>query len=175
MKYRLRKLEAKDAPFMLEWMHDNDVTQNLGTDFSSKTIEDAEAFIESANDSETGNLHRACVDENDMYLGTVSLKAINRENNNAEYAICFRSCAHGSGASRAATEEILRIGFEELKLEKIYLYLYGSNERANRFYQKAGFVFEGRLRKHTMHKGVLEDVLWYGILREEWSRLETAE
>jgi len=168
MEFRLRKLEKKDAPLMLEWMHDSDVTRNLGTDFASKTLEDAEAFIESAHREGAKDLHLACVDESDTYLGTVSLKSIDRENSNAEYAICFRRCAHGTGAARKATEEILRIGFEELGLNKIYLYLYGCNERANRFYQKAGFVFEGRQRKHAMHKGTLQDVLWYGILRDEW-------
>ena len=43
---RLRKLELKDAPLMLEWMLDKDITADLQTDFSSKTIEDAECFIE---------------------------------------------------------------------------------------------------------------------------------
>ena len=41
----LRKLELKDAPLMLEWMHDPDVVKNLRADFSSKKIEDAIDFI----------------------------------------------------------------------------------------------------------------------------------
>ena len=41
----LRRLELKDAPLMLEWMHDPSVTGGLRTDFSSKKISDAEEFI----------------------------------------------------------------------------------------------------------------------------------
>ena len=41
----LRKLEMKDAPLMLQWMHDRNVTENLRTDFASKTLQDAENFI----------------------------------------------------------------------------------------------------------------------------------
>lgn len=42
---RLRKLELKDAPLMLEWMHDMEVTRNLKKNFSKFSIEDAEQFI----------------------------------------------------------------------------------------------------------------------------------
>ena len=35
---KLRKLDVKDAPFMLEWMHSADVVKNLQADFASKTI-----------------------------------------------------------------------------------------------------------------------------------------
>lgn len=33
---RLRNLELKDAPFMLEWMHDESVVENLRGRFSEK-------------------------------------------------------------------------------------------------------------------------------------------
>ena len=36
----LRRLERKDAPLMLEWMHDRNVIKDLNTDFASKTIDD---------------------------------------------------------------------------------------------------------------------------------------
>ena len=42
---KLRKLERKDAPFMLEWMHDSAVVENLQTNFAYKSIKDCEAFI----------------------------------------------------------------------------------------------------------------------------------
>ena len=35
---KLRKLEAKDAPFMLEWMHDEDVVRYMRRDFMSMTL-----------------------------------------------------------------------------------------------------------------------------------------
>ena len=41
----LRKLEQKDAEFMLEWMHDSSVVGNLKNNFETKTIEDCRSFI----------------------------------------------------------------------------------------------------------------------------------
>jgi len=168
MAFRLRKLEQKDAERMLEWMHDPQVNHVFAAPFASFTIEKVRAFIERANEERQENLHLACVDENDEYQGTISLKNISKENQNAEYAVSFRRSAHGTGAAAYATKEILRIAFEELGLCRVYLYVLSINPRANRFYQKAGFVHEGTLRSHVMHNGALCDEIWYGMLKEDW-------
>ena len=42
---RLRKLEEKDAPLMLEWMHDPDVVENLNKNFAAMTMDDCKRFI----------------------------------------------------------------------------------------------------------------------------------
>ena len=74
---RLRKLEKKDALYMLEWMHDENVVQWMQTDFASKTLEDCERFIESSA-QDASNLNLAIVDDHDEYMGTVSLKHIDK-------------------------------------------------------------------------------------------------
>ena len=168
MAFKLRPFEDKDAELMLEWMHDPDINRVFAAPFASFTLDKVRTFISGTRVECAQNLHLACVDENDTYLGTISLKNIDRESENAEYAISFRKGAHGSGAALYATQEILRIAFEELKLKRVYLYVLSINPRANRFYQKAGFVHEGTLRKHVMHNGLLCDEIWYGILRGEW-------
>ena len=37
---RLRNLELKDAPLMLEWMHDPDVVKDLCGNFLDKSLDD---------------------------------------------------------------------------------------------------------------------------------------
>lgn len=133
---KLRKLELKDAPLMLEWMHDKSVVENLRTNFMSKTIDDCEKFIISSQ-NDRKNLNLAIVDENDTYMGTISLKNI--EGKSAEFGITIRASAMGKGYSKAAMEKILRIGFEELGLEQIYWCVSPENKRAVRFYDKNGY------------------------------------
>ena len=106
---RLRKLELKDAPLMLEWMHDETVVKDMQADCSSKTLEDCNHFILSSKDTRK-NLHLAIVDENDEYMGTVSLKNI--EEDKAEFAITVRKNAMGKGYSRFGMREIIRIGLD---------------------------------------------------------------
>lgn len=132
----LRKLKLKDSPLMLEWMHDKSVVEDLRTNFLSKTMEDCENFIKNSwND--TSNWNVAIVDEEDTYMGTVSLKNI--KGTSAEFGITIRACAMGKGYSIWAMKEVLRIGFEERGLKKIYWCVSPDNKRAARFYDKNGF------------------------------------
>lgn len=115
---RLRELRTDDAPFMYEWMQDDDVVQYLWNDFKTKKISDCESFISSSL-KETNNLNLAIVDDNDTYMGTVSLKKI--QNGVAEFGIVVRKQAMGKGYSKYGMDEIFRIGFEKLKLEVQYI------------------------------------------------------
>lgn len=132
---RLRNLEEKDAVRMLEWMHDESVVGKLQTNFAEKTMDDCLRFIRNSRDD--GNIHWAIVDENDIYMGTVSLKHITDEN--AEFAITIHKDAMGSGCSIWAMKEVLRKGFEEYNLKSIYWCVAKDNLRALRFYDKNGF------------------------------------
>lgn len=135
---RLRKLEIKDAPLMLEWMHDRNVVEYLAKDFSGFSLSDCQNFIElSQNDAK--NLHLAIVDDNDEYMGTVSLKNIDHEKKNAEFAIAIRSCAMRKGYGKFAMQEIINKGFEKLNLLEIYWNVKKDNERAIRFYDGCGY------------------------------------
>lgn len=137
MNIYLRQLEKKDAPLMLEWMHDESVVKDLRADFASKTIDDCEAFIAVAQDP-TESLHLAAVDENDEYLGTVSLKHLKKDS--AEFGITVRTCAMGKGVSKAAMHRILELAFDQYHLKRVYWCVDPKNARACRFYDKNGYV-----------------------------------
>ena len=132
----LRTLEIKDAPLMLEWMHDDSVVHDLRTNFASKTIEDCVRFIESAQD-QSESMHLAIVDDNDVYMGTVSLKHI--KNGTAEFGITIRKCAMGKGYSHYGMEEIIKNGFENRGINMIYWCVDPANHRAVRFYDKNAY------------------------------------
>ena len=121
---------------MLEWMHDPLVVRDLRTDFSKRTENDCCSFIVGSWNDEN-NLHLAIVNEEDEYLGTVSLKNI--ENGHAEFAITIRASAMGKGLAKSAMQKILEIGFNEKCLESIYWCVSSENKRAMRFYIKNGY------------------------------------
>lgn len=135
---KLRKLEKKDAPLMLEWMHDDSVVHFMGANFAEKTIEDCENFVDYSQNT-TEDLHLAIIDDNDEYMGTVSLKHINRDLKLAEFAVTVRKSAMGKGYSAYGMKEIIRIGVEEYGLDKVIWCVSRLNERAVRFYDKNGY------------------------------------
>ena len=138
---KLREFLMKDAPLMLEWMHDDYVVHDMKTDFTSKTLEDCISFINAAQDT-TENLHLAIVDDNDTYMGTVSLKSIS--NYAAEFAITVRKSAMGNGFAKHAMSAIIEKGFKELDLKNIYWFVSPQNARALRFYDKNGYMRTNR-------------------------------
>lgn len=161
----LRALKLKDAPLMLEWMHDNSVVYDLHTDFSSKTIADAETFI---NESlrEKNNLHFAIASDTDEYMGTVSLKHVDYIAKSAEFAITVRKEAMGHGYSWYGMGEILRKAFDEMDLESIYWCVSRKNVRAIRFYDKHNFHEALDISEEILSRYVGEiDLKWYSVLK----------
>ena len=158
---RLRRLELKDAPLMLEWMHDEEVTRNLRANFKNKTLEDCEAFIISSWNC-SSDLHLAIADINDTYQGTVSLKKIDSAASSAEFAITIRKGAMGNGLAYAGMKDILRIGKDELNLNAIYWCVDSGNHRAVRFYDKNGFIRTTTIPEtiKTRYTGC-NSLLWY--------------
>ncbi len=132
---KLRELRQSDASRMLEWMHDISIVEKLHTDFMSKTIDDCRKFIVESNNID--NLNLAITDDNNVYMGTVSLKHIT--DINAEFAIVICKDAMGKGYAIEAMKEILEIGFRDYSLEYIYWCVAKDNIRAVRFYEKNNF------------------------------------
>ena len=170
----IRKLRMEDAPAMYEWMHDESVVKNLQADFMSFGMEKVQSFIEenSEPDLSSTNVNYAIVDVDDNYVGTISLKNIDHKNKNAEYAIVTSAKAHGKGYAKKASMDILKVAFDDIGLERVYLYVSTENVAANKFYQKMHFVEEGVFRKHLMINGELRDIRWYSILKEDYIRMK---
>ena len=162
--YTLRPLKPEDASRMVEMMHDAQTTQYLQIGGSGYTLDTALGFIASTAD-ESENLHRAVVDEQDVYQGSVSLKHIDRDKGEAEYAISMHPEAQGKGAAKAASAAIVELAFRQLGLKRVYLNVLAENERANRFYQKFGFCFTHSSRMDF--KGEEKTLNWYEQRREE--------
>ena len=158
---KLRQLEQKDAALMYEWMHDAGVVSDLKANFASKTMDDCLGFIR-ASRNQQADIHFAIADDADEYMGTVSLKHVDREKSLAEFAIGVRRAAMGRGFSRDAMAQILGYGVEELGLQRIYWCVSKANARAVRFYDKNGYCRiasapEGLAAFYEDEK----DLLWY--------------
>lgn len=160
---KLRKLEQKDAVYMLEWMHDESVVHFLSANFAAKTMDDCLNFIESSQDTAI-DMNLAIVSKEDEYMGTVSLKHIDKETSTAEFAITIRKCAMGKGYSTYGMAEILRKGIEEVGLDKIYWCVSKVNERAVRFYDKNQYKRVENVPAHISDKYTEEQnqmFIWY--------------
>lgn len=173
---RLRQLELKDAPRMLEWMQNPSVVKYLKKDFQSMQLGDCEKFIRKADPgTDPESLHLAVVSDTDQYLGTVSLKDIDQRTHSAEFAITMHPDGMGNGSAREGMKEILRLGFEKLKLQTIYWCVSEENQRAVRFYDHGGYTRCGiqALRDRGIQPAgyteqEIQEMLWYCAEPEEF-------
>ena len=81
----------------------------------------------------------------------------------------------GKGYGTDAMKLCVQYAFMELGAQRVSLGLHEYNPRALRSYKKAGFRLEGRTRQETQREGRRYDVLWMGVLREEWMQLQNGE
>jgi [ribosomal protein S5]-alanine N-acetyltransferase len=72
------------------------------------------------------------------------------------------------GYMTEAAAEVLRYGFVERGLRRIFACCFARNAGSARVMEKIGMRHEGTLRAHAMKWGEPQDVMFYGILREEW-------
>ena len=158
---KLRELKISDANSMLEWMHDENVVKYMGQNFKSKEIDDCISFIRDASKSDV-NCHMAIVNDFDEYMGTVSLKNINHDTKNAEFAITLSSKAMGKGFSKFGMFEILKKGLFEFNLDEIYWYVSKENTRAIKFYDKNNC--SRRLPKNLSNIDV-DNFIWYTVTK----------
>ena len=107
----------------------------------------------------------------DRLIGGISLDGVKWAHGESFLGIGLgdRAC-WGNGYGTDAIRVILRYAFTELNLVRVSLDVFEYNPRAIRCYEKAGFVHEGRLRKFLDREGERWDMIFMGILREEWEK-----
>jgi [ribosomal protein S5]-alanine N-acetyltransferase len=100
-------------------------------------------------------------------LGTVSLRRYARDRR-AELGYWLAASAWGQGYATEATRAAVAFGFEELSLARIYAQVLAGNEASLRVLEKLGMVREGVKRRHVRKDRRLHDLVFYGLLREEF-------
>jgi hypothetical protein len=66
---------------------------------------------------------------------------------------------------------VLAFGFKELELNRIYAHHMQRNPASGRVMEKLGMRYEGLMRQHFKKWDQYEDMLAYGLLREEFDAL----
>ena len=105
----------------------------------------------------------------DKLIGELALDVVNWSGRDAFVGIGVGETDYwGQGYGTDAMNILLRFAFNEINLKRVTLSVFEYNPRAIRSYEKAGFRYEGRVRKVLNKEGKRWDSLYMGILREEW-------
>jgi RimJ/RimL family protein N-acetyltransferase len=137
-----------------------------------RSPEDFAKWEESASGGDNSFLFRIRTLSDDTLIGFVGID-VNWPNQSGFVAIGIGDERYwGRGYGTDALTLLLNYGFNELSLHRIGLNVISNNVRAIALYEKLGFVREGAQREVVLRDGERYDLIYYGLLRHEWSARE---
>jgi RimJ/RimL family protein N-acetyltransferase len=107
--------------------------------------------------------------EDDQLVGAIDIRPEARHQK-AEIGYWIGKSYWGKGYATEAARAIIRFGFGDLGLNRIYALHFIGNPASGRVMQKAGMQFEGVLRDDVKKSDGFHDQAIYAILRADWMR-----
>jgi RimJ/RimL family protein N-acetyltransferase len=135
-----------------------------------KTREDAAFWLERRLEWTLAEHASWAVEDADtaVLVGSVSLHSIDRDQNDAEIGYWTVPAARGRGVAARAVDAACRWGFGALPIDRIELCHAVENVASGRVAEKAGFTYEGRLRRSFRYgDGVKHDELLWARLADD--------
>jgi RimJ/RimL family protein N-acetyltransferase len=164
-RWCIRETAPADRAALVKYANNPKVAANLRDRFPSPyTDADARLWLTSVA-GETPRTHFAIADESEL-IGGIGLELkgdVYRQS--AEIGYWLGEPHWGRGIATLALRALTEWGFRELGLARIYAGVFETNPASARVLEKAGYVFEGRLRRHVTKGGRLLDELIYSALR----------
>ena len=166
----LRRMMVGDSFDMFEYAKREDVTEFLlwkphhDLEYTREYLQ----FV--ATHYEIGDFFdwAVVIKEEDKMIGTCGFTKFDYTHNLGEIGYVINPEYRGRGIALEAVREVMRFGFEVLKLNRIEARFMEHNAASLRVMEKAGMTFEGFHRKAMRIKGKYETVGYCSILRDEF-------
>ncbi len=163
----LRPWRTEDAPALAQAANNRNVWISLRDRMPHPyTLADAEDYIRQRFDADSELIF--CIEADGSAVGGIGLhpqEDVCRIT--AELGYWLAEAYWGRGITTEAVRAIVRHGFNTRPLERIEAFVYANNPASARVLEKAGFTFEGCLRRNVIKDGQVLDSLVYARLRGE--------
>lgn len=167
----LRKFTIFDAQDMFDYASNKNVSKYV-TWPVHQSIDNAKGFIdEIVNNYRKGDFPAPWAivyKSNNKVIGTVDFVNYNDENKCAEIGYAISEDYWKKGITSEAAKAIMKVGFEQLNLNRIEALCHVDNIGSARVMQKLGMKLEGTLRQKMFVKGEYWDIHIYSILKDEY-------
>jgi len=164
---RLRAITEADLADYVRWLNDPEAAEHMGGEAGSVTLEQEREWFARITAPEYRKRHWA-IEAEGRHIGNCSLSPHATQRKAGFGIMIGEKAAWRKGYGTAASQEMLRIGFTEMDLNRIELGVFPENQRALRCYEKCGFRREGYARQAYFKEGRWRDIVNMAILREEW-------
>lgn len=163
----------KDAETWAKWSRDSEYLRLLDSDPAiPRSIQDVKKSFEDHGPNDRSFPFAMRTLDEDRLIGFIGLgiyPSLTQGNGWVGIGIGERDC-WGRGYGTDAMKVLLRYAFTEINLHRVSLGVFDYNARAIKSYEKAGFVLEGRMREAMHRDRKYWDILFMGVLRDEWMK-----
>ena len=171
----LRPFEINDAKRVRELAGDYEIAKTTLHIPYPYPEDAAEAWIKRTHEAAArGSLYAFAVVRkvDSELLGAISLGIV-PEYKRAELAYWMGKPYWGHGYTTEAASKLLKFGFEELDLNRIYAYAFSTNPASSMVMQKIGMAYEGTLVQHVRKWDEYYDLVAYGIVRQTYQERQS--
>ena len=102
-------------------------------------------------------------------LGIVVVHHVEARQGRAEIGFWLARAARGGGLGRRAVGLLVDWLFDHRWVRRLELTTTPDNAGALALAESLGFTREGVLRRRVVERGRAVDIVWFGLLREEWT------
>lgn len=167
----LRPFRQEDLPSLRRWSDDGEVMQYWGN--PSPLVAEHAFEADLAPDGRftkfEENGYFCICDESGRPIGRLEYEGLDSGDRSAELGILIgEKDAWNKGYGPEAIVLLLDWLFNQRGAHRVWLSVQARNARAQRAYEKVGFVREGTWRQHYFYDGAFHDEHLYGILAEEF-------
>ncbi len=165
---RLRKINFDDTDLIIKWRNSKSVKENL---FAQENLTVEQHAMWMKNNIETNKCFQFIIEIKDSNtpIGTTFIKNIDKLNNKGEFGIFIgENNNRGHGYGTIATHLTLDFGFNELKLNRIYLSVINVNKSAIKCYENTGFKIDGIMREDYKREESYYDIVVMSILKNDY-------
>ena len=169
MKCRIRKWELSDAKDLAAALSNKKVQDNLRDGLPYPyTEQDGKDFIFAMLSADGNETFAFAITVNNIVIGSISIfRQGNIHRQTAELGYYIAEEYWGKGIMTEAVKQICRYVFDKTDIVRIYAEPFANNTASCRVLEKAGFQYEGTLRKNAVKNGKVLDMKMYSLLREE--------
>lgn len=176
-RLRLRAFAPADVPPLVALAGNYEVARNTLNIPHPYGEDDARRWVQFTQENyaqQTGYAFAIELRVTGEFIGGIGL-TVARRFDRAEAGYWLGQPYWGQGLASEALGAVLRFGFAELQLNKIYATHLAENPASGRVMLKNGMVKEGELAQHTKRDGRYHDLWQYRLTRTEYRRLAAAE
>jgi RimJ/RimL family protein N-acetyltransferase len=172
---RLRPIQLDDLPRLYEWHQDLEIEAWSGWTPRMSWARFERRYEELVREPPDDYVWFG-IEYDAELVGYVELAELSRIRRRAALGFVVADRAvRRRGIGRNAVILLCDWAFSIEDLERVYAEVLAFNVPSARLLERVGFQAEGRLRRHEIHQGRREDVLVYGLLRDEfYARYATA-